>query len=110
MKVLKTLKSITITVLLLASISCSNNSEKSSGDVQAFTFESIAMGTSLEDARELLAEKYTEYHVGSNPQIDVMMFENGNQLGFTDGVLTAKNTAEEMDKAMGDRAEKTRKD
>ena len=67
------------------------------------TFESIETGASLETARASLDEKFSEYHVGSQPKINVMLLDDGRQLVFVDNVLTDKNRVDDVDVAKNSR-------
>jgi hypothetical protein len=91
-------------VLLFAAsvISCSpgNDKDQTTESSAVHNFESIEKGVSLVDARKQLTTAYTEQKLGSNPEVVVFMFENGDQLAFVDGILTDKNTASELEKIL----------
>lgn len=93
------IKLVLLFAVLLIATSCTQN-EANSESERVETFESIEKGMSLEDARASLRGTFTELKAGSNPDVDIIILEDGNQLVFIDNVLTDKNTAAEIEKAI----------
>lgn len=89
-------------VILVFSSACTQDGSKRENSGFK-TFESIEKGVSLETARASLDETFTEYNVGRQPKIDVMLLGDGRQLVFVDNVLTDKNRADDVDVAKNSR-------
>lgn len=96
MKIPVNIKLILFSAVLLISTSCAQNEAEPEVE-KVETFESIEKGISLDDARATLRGKFTEHKTGSQPDIDLIILEDGRQLVFVDNVLTNKNTPSEID-------------
>jgi len=102
MKILVNIKLVLLIAVLLISTSCAQKEAEPEIE-KVETFESIEMGISLDDARASLRGKFTEHKTGSQPDIDLIILEDGSQLVFVDNVLTNKNTPAEIDSVVNAR-------
>jgi hypothetical protein len=101
MKIPSKLKLILFFAVLFIAACTRNEANPESEKVE--TYESIEKGVSLEDARASLRGKFTEHKTGSQPDIDLIILEDGRQLVFVDNVLTNKNTPAEIDSVVNAR-------
>jgi len=102
MKNLVNIKLVLFITVVLSSTSCAQKEAEPEIE-KVETFESIKEGVSLDDARASLRGKFTEFKTGSQPDIDLIILEDGRQLVFVDNVLTNKNTPAEIDSVVNAR-------
>jgi len=102
MKILVNIKLVLFIAVVLIFTSCAQKEAEPEIE-KVETFESIKEGVSLDDARASLRGKFTELKTGSQPDIDLIILEDGRQLVFVDNVLTNKNTPAEIDSVVNAR-------